>query len=152
LSASSPANSDTAIEVFVSYAHKDEQFRLEMDEHLSVLERQGLIRCWYDGDIRPGTEWDETIKTRLESAPIILLLISASFISSDYCYGIELQRAMERHEANEARVVPVIIREVDWTRAPFAASMGGRELPDQRQLHATRQRESPRRTADSGPS
>lgn len=107
------------IEVFFSYAHEDEQLRDELAKHLKLLERPKVITAWYDREITAGTEWSGKIDKHLESAKIILLLVSADFLASDYCYDVELKRAMERHEANEARVIPVILREVNWKGAPF---------------------------------
>lgn len=106
-------------EVFFSYAHEDEKLRDELAKHLKLLERQGIITAWYDREITAGTEWSGQIDEHLESAKIILLLVSVDFIASDYCYDVELKRAMERHEAREARVIPIILREVSWKRAPF---------------------------------
>ena len=108
-----------AIEIFYSYSRKDEQLRDELDAHLSLLRRQKLITGWYDRAIEGGEEFSEEIAAHLNSAPIILLLISPSFIASDYCYEKEMMRAMERHEAGEARVIPVILRPCDWHQAPF---------------------------------
>ena len=106
--------------VFISYAHKDEAFRKRLDTHLSLIQRQGLIQTWHDRQIQAGTNWAEAIDTQLEEASIILLLISADFVASDYCYGIEMKRALERHEAKQALVIPIVVRPVDWTTAPFA--------------------------------
>ncbi len=108
-----------AIEVFFSYAHEDEDLRDELAKHLSILKRQGVITAWYDREISAGTEWAGEIDAHLNTARVILLLISADFLASDYCYDIELTRAMERHTEGEARVIPVILREVDWKGAPF---------------------------------
>jgi hypothetical protein len=108
-----------AVKVFFSYAHRDEVFRDEMANHLSILQRQGIISSWYDRRIEPGTEWAREIDRYINSAEIILLLVSPDFIASDYCYELELKRALERHEAGDARVIPVILRPVDWLNAPF---------------------------------
>src|SRR6266849_519414 len=108
------------IEVFYAYAHKDAPFRNRLENHLSLLSRQGLITQWHDRHILPGVDWAQTIDTHLERASVILLLISADFLASDYCYGIEMKRALERHQANEARVIPILLRPVDWHGAPFA--------------------------------
>jgi len=107
------------IEVFFSYSHKDEDLRNELETHLSILKRQDLISTWHDRKIGAGEEWRGLIDENLNSAQIILLLISADFLASDYCYDIELDRALERHESGEARVIPVILRPVDWKGAPF---------------------------------
>ncbi|KAM3103008.1 TIR domain-containing protein [Phormidesmis sp. 146-12] len=107
------------IELFLSYSHKDERLRDELAKHLKLLERQQVISAWHDRDISAGTEWASQISEHLETAKVILPLISADFLASDYCYDIELARAMERHELGEARIIPVILRPVDWTNAPF---------------------------------
>lgn len=74
---------------------------------------------WHDHDISAGAEWEREISEQLNTAQIILLLISPDFMYSEYCYGVEMMRAMERHEAGEARVIPIIIRPTSWHRAPF---------------------------------
>ena len=79
----------------------------------------GLIGSWHDRQISAGTEWANVIDDNLNIADVILLLISVDFLASDYCYDIELKRAMERHEAGEARVIPIVLKLVDWGNAPF---------------------------------
>ncbi|MEH1844105.1 MAG: TIR domain-containing protein [Nostoc sp.] len=116
-SVSQPEN--RAIEVFFSYAHEDEKLRDELAKHLRLLERQKVIKAWYDRDISAGDEWKSEIEKQLNSAQIILLLVSSDFLASDFCWSVELERAMQRHEAREARVIPIILREVDWHKAPF---------------------------------
>ena len=108
-----------AVDVFYSYSHRDEELRDELEKHLTILRRQSVIRDWHDRKIAAGTEWRGRIDERLERAQLILLLISSDFISSDYCYDVELTRAMERHRAGSARVVPVVLRPVYWKGAPF---------------------------------
>jgi hypothetical protein len=97
--AASPSTSPRAIEVFYSYAHLDERLRTELDKHLSSLRRHGVIAGWHDRRIMAGTEWAGAIDAHLQRAQIILLLVSADFLASNYCYDIELQRAMARHAA-----------------------------------------------------
>jgi Effector-associated domain 1/TIR domain/CHAT domain len=108
------------IEIFISYSHKDDDLRDELVTHLSNLRRQGKISAWHDRAIEAGLEWDTEIKIRLESAQIILLLISPPFMASDYCYDIEMQRAVQRHEQGNARVIPIILRPVDWKDSPIS--------------------------------
>lgn len=114
-----PAKSSGAIKVFFSYAHEDELLRNELAKQLSLLKRTGQIEDWHDRRIIAGADWSSAINEHLDAADIILLLISPDFFDSDYCYSIELRRALERHEAGEARVIPVILRAVVWEDAPF---------------------------------
>jgi internalin A len=109
-----------AVRLFISYSHKDENLRNELQIHLKLLQRQGIIDAWDDRRLDAGDEWKRKIDDNLERADIILLLVSADFIASDYCYEKEMTRALERHDKNEARVVPVIVRDVSWRKAPFA--------------------------------
>lgn len=110
--------------VFISYSHKDETFKDELDTHFSALKRSGLVDVWHDRRIDAGTEWDDEIKAELESADIILLLVSANFLASEYIWKVEIARAMERHRAKEAKVVPVFIRSCDVKGMPFEGIQG----------------------------
>ena len=105
--------------VFFSYSHKDEVLRNELEAHLALLKHEGLVEAWHDRRIVAGDEFDDAIFGQLEAADVILLLVSSDFINSPYCYSREMTRAMERHAAGAARVIPVILRHCDWTRAPF---------------------------------
>jgi len=109
----------TALEVFFSYSHADETLRDSLQKHLALLQREGLIRPWHDRRIGAGEVFEKAIDSRLESAHIILLLISPDFLASDYCYDIEMKRALERHSTGEASVVPIILRPSDWKSSPF---------------------------------
>ncbi len=108
------------LSVFVAYSHRDEALRDALETHLAVLRHEGAIRNWHDRRIGPGWERQGEIDGHLESADLVLFLISASFIASDYCFDREMQRAFERHAAGEARVVPVILRPTDWQYLEFA--------------------------------
>jgi internalin A len=107
------------LRLFYSYSHKDETLRDELETHLKLMQRQGLIETWSDRRITAGQEWKDKIDENLERAEIILLLVSADFIASDYCYDIEMKRALARHEAKEATVIPIIVRDVSWHSALF---------------------------------
>jgi hypothetical protein len=108
------------VELFFSYSHKDEAFRDELLAHLSSLRREGLIAAWHDRCIDAGDEWKGAIDEHLDSAGIVLLLVSPDFMASDYCYDVETKRALERHDRGEAVVVPVVLRHTDWGRTPFS--------------------------------
>ncbi len=110
--------------IFFSYSHKDEALRDELEVHLSALKRQNLIETWHDRRITAGSNLGIAIDAHLETADVILLLISPDFIASDYCYDRETTRAMERHNRGEARVIPVILRACDWKSLPFGDLLG----------------------------
>ena len=113
------ASTTSAIEIFCCYSRKDQDLLESLRAHLAPLRRQGLIKDWNDTDISPGTNYEDEINKHLDSADIILLLVSPDFMNSDYCYSKEMERAMERHENGEARIIPIILRPVHFQDAPF---------------------------------
>jgi len=107
------------VKVFFSYSHKDEELRNELEEHLALLKRQGIIASWHDRRISAGNDFGEEISEHLETANLVLLIISASFLASDYCYEKEMRRALEKHHEGSAVVVPVILHPCDWHSSLF---------------------------------
>lgn len=109
---------------FFSYSKEDATHLKEFQKHLKPLERQGLIRLWDDQKIVPGEEWDDEIKSALRNSDLIFLLLSVDFMNTDYIWDTEITEAMRRHEAGEAKVIPIKIRSCDWTGTPFAKLQG----------------------------
>lgn len=107
------------VKVFFSYSHRDEEYRNELETHLAMLKRQGLVEAWHDRRIGAGEEIHGEISENLESADVVLLLVSPYFLNSDYCYDVEMTRALKRHDLGEARVIPVVLHPCDWRAAPF---------------------------------
>jgi TIR domain len=113
-------NIPAPIDVFISYSHQDNYWRVELEKHLSNLKRDREIADWSDRKIEAGSEWEAELQDKLESSPIILLLISSDFLASKYCYDVEMQRAIERHDAGTAKVIPIILRPCDWQHSKFS--------------------------------
>lgn len=90
-----------------------------MQTHLKLLQLRGIVETWNDRRVAPGDEWKNLVDDNIERADIILLLLSADFLASYYSLDKEVGRALERDAAGEARVVPVILRPLDWHAAPF---------------------------------
>ena len=105
-----------SVKVFYSYSHKDKEL---LDQLVNHLQKQGVITGWHDERITAGTEWADDIDKRLNTAHVILLLISSDFLASDYC-NTEVEKAMKRHHAGRACVIPIILCPCDWSGAPFS--------------------------------
>ena len=105
--------------LFFSYSHKDEVLRDQLETQLTMLKRQRVISVWHDRRLIAGDHVDAGISKQLEAADIILLLVSPDFLASEYCYSVEMARALERNAAGEARVIPVILRPCEWKHASF---------------------------------
>jgi len=107
------------IKVFLSYSSKDQALVDQFTAHLTALKWQGVIQSWNDHQIEAGADWQKAITSYLDSADIILLLLSADFLASEYSLD-EAHRALERNESGQARVIPVLLRPVDFSATPFA--------------------------------
>lgn len=120
---SSPSDANKGLtnmaKLFFSYSHKDEDLRNELETHLALLKRQGILSSWHDRRITAGKDVHGSISSELQSSQIILLLVSANFLASDYCYEKEMEYALEKHGDGNAIVIPVILHPCDWHSAPF---------------------------------
>lgn len=115
-----PACLPRAVSLFCCYSHKDEELQDELETHLSTLRKSGAIKSWNYRQIIGGQEWRKEIEAHLNEAEIILLLLSANFFASEYCYEFEAQRALERHAAGQARVIPILLTAAaDWLSTPI---------------------------------
>lgn len=119
-----PGRTEVIKQIFISYAHKDSSYKEEMETHLASLKRTNRIRLWHDLEIQAGTEWDESIQTAIRKADIILLLISADFINSQYIWKNELDLAMARHARKEVKIIPIFVRPSDWEDLGFSKILG----------------------------
>lgn len=115
------------INIFFAYAREDKELRDRLDKHLSTLKRQDYINTWYDGEISAGSDWEKEINKELAKADVILLLVSVDFIASDYCYEVEMEKALIKHEKGNAIIIPVILKHCDWKETPFSVLQA---LPD----------------------
>ncbi len=109
-----------AVKIFFSYVHEDQELLNKLKAYLEPLQQEGLIDMQHDSKISTGEEWAREIDRHLSTAQIILLLVSQYSLNSDYFYNIVIQRALERHERGEARVIPILLRPVYYQRTPFA--------------------------------
>ena len=109
------------ITAFIAYSHKDIRHLAKLHDHLSPLRNQGRLDDWHDRQIDPGQEWEQKIDDRLFNDRIILLLVSSNFLASKYCWEKEMTVALDRHEVQDAIVIPIIVSDCDWQIAPFRA-------------------------------
>jgi hypothetical protein len=107
------------MKAFISYSHRDESLLERFHTHLSMLRREGRITSWYDRQIAAGATIDREIDKQLESCQIFIALVSPDFLNSGYCYDREMARAIERHEAGQIVVIPVILEPCDWLTSPL---------------------------------
>jgi hypothetical protein len=128
------------LSVFCSYSHKDKSLRDEVEDSLAPIKTAGLIKdIWTDRRITAGERWADVIDEQINDAGLILLLVSRAFLASSYCMGKEVERALERADAGEARVISIILRECDWRKASFAKLQ---VLPDEgKPIHPWYQRD-----------
>ena len=112
------------LKLFYSYSQKDEKFREELEEHLSILRRKNLIDDWHFRKIQAGERWENLTLKTLSSSDIILLLVSSSFIHSEYCYSKEMRIALNMHRDGKCIVIPILLRPCNTNDAPFLELQG----------------------------
>ncbi|HZS03899.1 MAG TPA: TIR domain-containing protein [Blastocatellia bacterium] len=117
----SAAKSGASVRLYISYSHKDEMFLDELNTHLKLLQRMGLIKIWSDRRIEMGESWKEQLDQQLEQAQIILLLVSADYLASDFAHDVEMKYALEKHYSGEAVAIPVLLRPTAWQESPLAS-------------------------------
>lgn len=100
------------VRIFVSYSHKDEAHRVAFHEAVDVLHRRNLVSEWFDGKIVPGKAFEPELFHQLSRAEIAVLLLSPSYVASEFCWGRELKAALEQREHRDMRVVGVLVRPV----------------------------------------
>ena len=116
------------LKVFLSYSHRNEKMTNNLREHLAPMEDDGLIEIWHDREIEAGADWEGEINRKLVRSDVILLLVSASFLKSDYCKK-ELRDALQKRETGKSVVVPVILRDCDWASTFNLPSYKAQALP-----------------------
>lgn len=108
------------LKAFVCYSRVDKAYQEQFSKYLKVMEMNGVLESWYDGEVVSGEEWDTSIKANLAESEVIFLLISVDFLVSEYVREFELPVAMEKHAAGTARVIPIILRDCPWKQQEFA--------------------------------
>ena len=108
------------IDILLCYAHRDRQLCEELQKHLMPLQNAGIITLWADTDVQAGKDWKKELLLHLETSHVILLLISADFMASSYCYGIAMPKALQRHQSGKVHVIPIILRPTAWEQTPLA--------------------------------
>lgn len=108
------------IDVFFLYSPKDEGLRDELEAHLAALRKHGILCDWHDRRVGAGDDRRAMIEAQLASARVFLLLVSADLLASDEGFDADLRRALERHRAGEARLIPILLRACSYEEAPFA--------------------------------
>ena len=116
------ATQPSPLRIFCGYAHEDHVLFQQLKTALAVFIRQDAVSVWHDGDLLPGAQWESEIERELNTADIILLLISPAFMASDYCWSKEMQWAIARHSTGEARVIPILLKPTPgWETTPLGA-------------------------------
>jgi len=113
-------DSKQRVKIFFSYAHEDREYLNEFKDYIKIFERNGLVERWDDNELVVGEKWDNTIKDKIYSADIVVFLLSASSLASDYINDYELKIAFELNDMDEVYVIPIIIKDCLWDMTGFS--------------------------------
>jgi len=108
------------IKIFISYSHADEQQKDRLVTHLTMLKRQEIVEAWHDRRLLAGADVDDEIDLNLLESQVVLLLVSADFLASNYCYCKELEKALELKAQGKMHIVPIILNHCDWMHPPIS--------------------------------
>lgn len=102
--------------IFISYARQDEEFRTQLEKHLSGLKRSGLIETWQDQMIRPGEEWHDKIKEEIDKADVCIILASPDYLALNHIWENDINAFQKRVDDPDDNFVllPIIIRPCFW--------------------------------------
>jgi hypothetical protein len=106
--------------LFICYSSKDTRWREGLRPSLNRLQRKGIIDFWYDRMVSAGTDWNNEIQQKLDESEIVLCLVSRDFLDAPYIEENELPKALDRHRAGKARLIPLIVRPCNWEDTPLS--------------------------------
>lgn len=96
------------IQIFVIYAREDLRHLQALEKHCKNLERQKEIEVWHDKKLIPSTEWEPELLRRLRGAHIVMILVTPSFMASDFIHDVELEETYKRQASDGVKIVPVL--------------------------------------------
>jgi hypothetical protein len=103
---------------FCSYSHSDEALHEHFMKHAASIVGFSTM-VWHDRMIAAGTDWAKEINDQIDKCDVFLAFVSADFLASRYCYGIELAHALGRHEKDHLRIIPIMLRPCYWQKTPL---------------------------------
>jgi tetratricopeptide (TPR) repeat protein len=115
-----------SLKIFFAYSQhrKDENLRQELEDHLHELRTLGVDRKWHkcqQVEIETEQDWEDEIYQDLNTADMIVLLVSSTFLNEPYWDAV-VERAMERYEEEEVPIIPVLLRPANgWQNKPFGS-------------------------------
>ena len=113
------AAADGGFVVFVSYSHEDAEWRRRFAEMLSPLVRERRLEVWSDDRLLVGYRWRPELAEAISRSKAALLLVSPSFLASDFIMEQELPALVE----HGVRLVPVLVRQCLWQEATLLQSV-----------------------------
>ena len=111
------------LKTFIIYARADAGFKDELVTHLHLFVEYGYVEKWVDSDLLPGEEWEKRIEQELDTAHLVIILVSADALRSEFIRKKELKRALEKKRSGSARVIPVLVRECTWELHPDLSTL-----------------------------
>lgn len=109
------------VNIFISYADEDRVHLADITNHLAAFIRASKVEIWDRSKVKPGDNLERAISDQIRAADIVLCLISAAFLSSDFCYEGELSAAIA---AESSKVIPIKLRDCFWEDLPIGRSKG----------------------------
>ena len=111
--------------IFISYSHKDVEWKNRLETHLRGLQLQDRLDFWSDEKIGIGDAWLEKIQAAMNAASVAVLLVSPDFLASEFIVREEVKRLLERREKEKLPLLPILVRSCFWKRVPCSTPSEG---------------------------
>lgn len=100
--------------IFLIYTKEDSAMLLQLLHHLDPLKKLVKVHYWYDDPIYPNKTWFPQIVSRFEDADVYLLLVSNTFMHSQFIQQLEFKTIIDKYKAGQSKVIPVILENCPW--------------------------------------
>ena len=94
-------------QAFISYSHKDSVFVDRLRVHVKPLEQIYDFVIWDDSRIKPGQLWKDQISANLQSSHVIVIVMSADFLASEFVMTNEYPVAIKAAHDRGAHIIMI---------------------------------------------
>ena len=113
--------------IFISYSKYDEDYKIELVDHLVTLRDEGLIDDFNCDQIDLGDNSHEVIQQKLAECDFMLALVSVKFLNTPYIREFEVEKAKTLGK----KIIPIIIKPCYWENSivkDFHAALRGTNI------------------------
>lgn len=108
------------LRILIAYAPEDSTWIERFHAHISVLQASYPSHQWYNCELRTESAAIQLAETYFNTADLIILFMSADFLALNRYYEHSIEHIMKRSNAEETRLIPVLLRSIYWNASPLS--------------------------------